>query len=107
MPATITHHPRLAWDGARALVHGARFAPTYDWLLGRLTPLLPPDYLESFVSTRYRLLRPDRADVESLEAGVWRARFEELLRVHPELAPPLHDLFLEASVHVTDALSGG
>jgi hypothetical protein len=96
MPATITHHPRLAWDGARAVVHGVRFEPTYRWLLGRLGELIPADYIEHLVYTRHRLAAPDRADADSVEAGVWRARFEEILRVHPELAPPLHDLFREA-----------
>jgi hypothetical protein len=100
---TAAHPERLAWDGARALVHCAQAAPAHNWLLERLAAVLPPEYTQLYLYTRNRLAAPDRADAESVEAGVWRVRFEELLRVRPELAPPLEDIFHEARARLRDA----
>lgn len=103
MQAPVIHHPRLAWDGARALVHCAQEAAAHHWLLERLIELLPPEHVRHYLHTHARLSAPDRVDADLVEAGVWRVRLEDLMRVRPELAPPLQDLLHEARPRLRDA----
>ena len=100
MTHTITHQPRVAWDGARAFVraagsqHSERFAE-------RVLSRLGGEVYGQFADTRQRLLTAlvqtggDRhaADVE---AGKWRVRLEDLLRARPELTGAVCELTSEA-----------
>lgn len=86
---TITRHPSPAARVGRRPCRGPR--------------LLDPAHVAQLTGTRHRLAAPDRDDAESVEAGVWRVRFEEILRAHPELAAPLHDLFVATASRLADA----
>jgi hypothetical protein len=97
-----THVPRLAWDGARLLVQSAQSEATFRWMADRVFPILPRELFDSYLETRNRLVWRRRDDVESVEAGVWRVRLEDLLIRDPERALPLGTLIDE----VRDALSG-
>ncbi len=93
---TVIHQPRIAWDGARAIVHAAGTQHSEDFA-ARVLSRLGSEMYGHFADTRQRLLTAlvetggDRfaADVE---AGKWRVRLEDLLRTHPELTGPLAEL---------------
>ncbi|MFF5292717.1 hypothetical protein [Paractinoplanes globisporus] len=100
MTPTVTHQPRVAWDGARAFVRAAG-SPHSEQFAAHVLARLGSEVYGQFADTRQRLLTAlvetggDRyaADVE---AGKWRVRLEDLLRQHPEFLDPLHELTSEA-----------
>jgi hypothetical protein len=94
---TVVHTPRIAWDGARVLVHAASAEATFAWMADRLGPILPDDMYDDYLATRNHLIRPDRDDVENVEAGVWRVRLEALVQDRPELVGPLGALIAEVN----------
>ena len=97
---TVTHHPRVAWDGARAFVRAAGSARSDDFA-ARVLSRLGSETYGAFADTRHRLLAalvqtggdPHAADVET---GKWRARLEDLLRSRPELTDAVRELTAEA-----------
>jgi hypothetical protein len=52
---SVTHHPRLAWDGAMAFVGAAAHAALYGWLDERLADLLGEPGRRALAETRVRL----------------------------------------------------
>jgi hypothetical protein len=97
---TVIHQPRVAWDGARAVVRAAGSAH-YEGFANHVLQRLGSTMYGDFADTRQRLLTAfvetggDRyaADVE---AGKWRVRLEDLLRERPELCVVILDLTTEA-----------
>jgi hypothetical protein len=96
----VIHQPRVAWDGARAIVRAAGSAH-YEGFANRLLHELGSSLYGDFADTRQRLLTAyvetggDRyaADVE---AGKWRVRLEDLLSERPELSVVIMSLIEEA-----------
>jgi hypothetical protein len=99
MTSPVIHHPRVAWDGARALVHAAG-SPHSDDFAARVLSRLGSEAYGHFADTRQRLLTAlvetggDR-HASDVEAGKWRLRLEDLLRAHPELVDALRGLTAE------------
>jgi hypothetical protein len=89
MTAPVTHQPRVAWDAARAVVRVAQ-SPYYAEFAEQLMLRIGPDHYLMLEDTRARVIDNyyrtggDRFVVD-VEAGKWRARFEDLLRTRPDL----------------------
>ena len=97
MTQSVIHHPRVAWDAARAFVRMAG-GPGYDAYAGRVLSRLGTEVYGEFADTRRRLLEASldsrytgRSTVD-VEAGRWRVRIEDLLRDDPALVTPLREL---------------
>jgi hypothetical protein len=86
---SVIHQPRVAWDGALAVVRAAGSAH-YEGFANQVLTRLGSASYGDFADTRQRLLTAyvesggDRF-VADVEAGKWRVRLEDLLRSHPEL----------------------
>ncbi|MBU2670623.1 hypothetical protein KOI35_44700 [Actinoplanes bogorensis] len=93
---TVIHQPRIAFDGARAIVRAAGSAHS-EGFAARVLSRLGSEMYGHFADTRQRLLTAlvetggDRyaADVET---GKWRVHLEDLLRSRPELAHEVMEL---------------
>jgi hypothetical protein len=96
MTRGIVHHQRLAWDCARAFVAAVDHDREYFWLCREVSRLLGPQYEPALSDSRARLFTATRPDAPQVEAGLWRARIEDVLRERPELAYVLADLAEEA-----------
>jgi hypothetical protein len=96
----VVHQPRIAWDGARAIVRAAGSAH-YEGFANHVLQQLGSEMYGDFADTRQRLLTAyvetggDRY-IADVEAGKWRVRLEDLLREHPELNAAVLDLTTEA-----------
>lgn len=96
----VIHQPRVAWDGARAIVRAAGSAH-YEGFANRILQQLGSSLYGDFADTRQRLLTAyvetggDRY-ASDVEAGKWRVRLEDLLRERPELAIVILNLTTEA-----------
>ena len=96
MTPTVTHQPRVAWDGALAFVRIAQ-TPYYDDFAAHVLRRLGPDQYEMLEDTRARVLDNyyrtggDRY-ITDVEAGKWRVRLEDLLRAHPDLTGTVVEL---------------
>jgi len=96
MTTTVTHQPRVAWDGARAFV---RIAQTtgYDAFAVQVLDRLGPDVHALLEDTRARVIDNyyktggDRYLID-VEAGKWRVRLEDLLRTRPDLVGTVIEL---------------
>jgi hypothetical protein len=99
MEANVLHQPRVAFDAARVLVDVsiARDEGLYEWYGDQLTAVLGPSYLHKLRTTRSELIRSERDDVRSAEAGKWRVRFEDELRTRTGVAESLQHLTLATS----------
>jgi hypothetical protein len=98
----VTHHPRLAWDGAMMFVGAAHFDDLYGWLAPMLGDLLGADALRALAETRYQLTYSTRTDAQPVEAGRWRVRLEGLLDHDPALADPLAELIYETRIRLRE-----
>jgi hypothetical protein len=77
----VTHRPRLAWDGARMVV-AAIERGHHGWIGELLGERLGPEYRRHVEDAWLRMtMEPDRA---LIEAGLWRARLDDLLAQRPE-----------------------
>lgn len=97
MTQTIVHHQRLAWDCARAFTAIAEDDYGYHWLSRELRALLGPDYELALSDAHTRLRYTTRLDAVPAEAGLWRARIEDVLRQRPELELVLAALARDAA----------
>ncbi|BCJ75669.1 hypothetical protein CS0771_52130 [Catellatospora sp. IY07-71] len=101
MHTGVLHQPRIAWDAATMLVTAANAdAELFGWFEAALAAVLGPSGRAQLAVTRDRLLRAERADVRSVEAGMWRVRLEEALRTRPDTAEALRELTLAARVRL-------
>jgi hypothetical protein len=92
MATRIYHHPRVAWDFARVAVSMATANDDlYVWFSSRVAEVMGGPYRGHLSETRTRLTHPGRADAPLAEAGLWRARIDDVLREHADLA---EDLFI-------------
>jgi hypothetical protein len=96
MSMGIVHHQRLAWDCARAFIAVTDSDRDYLWLSNELRRLLGPGYELALSDARTRLMFAARPDTPQIEAGLWRARMEDVLRQRPELALALAALVEDA-----------
>lgn len=93
MTQAIIHQPRVAWDGARSFVRAAgspgaeRFALLVLGTLGEETHA-------QFVDTRQKLRAAAGGDryTTDVEAGKWRVRLDDLLKIRPDLIPAIVEL---------------
>jgi len=103
----VTHHPRLAWDGAMAFVRASAHPDLYGWLAERLTDVLGPAGGEALAETRVRLARSPRPDAPQVESGCWSARLEDALDAAPELSGPLGTLIRDTRLRLREVEPGG
>jgi hypothetical protein len=97
MTVTVMHQPRIAWDASRTLVDVAcSDVETFAWYRDRVSDLLGAGWRQDLLATRARLENPQRDDAIAVEAGLWRVRFEDELRVHADLTEGLHLLTMAA-----------
>jgi hypothetical protein len=98
MGTRIYHHPRVAWDFAQIVVDMATVGDEmYIWFSTRVAELMGTRYRRDLHETRTRLASPTRDDARHVEAGLWRARIDDLLRDHTDLAEDLYILTHDAS----------
>jgi hypothetical protein len=98
MGTRIYHRPRVAWDFARAAVSIATANDDlYAWFATRVADLIGPPYQLALYDTRTRLARPTRDDAPYVEAGLWRARIDDLLSRDVDLTEDLYILAHDAS----------
>jgi hypothetical protein len=102
MNVGIVHHQRLAWDCARAFIAVADSDRDYFWLCNEVRRLLGPHYEIALSDARNRLMLAARPDTPQIEAGLWRARMEDVLRERPELALALASLVEDARQRVEE-----
>lgn len=87
---TVVHQPRIAWEGARAFVRAAG-SQNYEGFAARVLAELGSEFYGQFADSRQRLLTAlvetggDR-HAGDVEAGKWRVRLDDLLRVRPDQA---------------------
>ncbi|MFB9630178.1 hypothetical protein [Nonomuraea helvata] len=88
------HPRRVAWEGARIFVCAAN-TDAYWWLSDTIGRGLGNIYQLQLRETRLRL----QAEAEAVhaEAGVWRARLDELLDTHPTAAEILTQMISETT----------
>ena len=98
--APAVHHPRIAWEGARAFVRAAS-SPHYSEFAALVLARLGSEAYGQLSDTRQRLqtaLADTGGDrhASDTEAGKWRARLEDLIRTRPDLIQAVRDLTNEA-----------
>jgi hypothetical protein len=98
----VTHHPRLAWDGALAFVGAAAHRDLYGWLDERLADLLGEPGQRALAETRVRLHHSRRPDAPQVEAGCWRVRLEDVLGADPALSRPLQQLIHDTKLRLRE-----
>ena len=92
----VIHQPRIAWDGARAIVRAAG-SPYVEVFAARVLDRLGEQAHQQFLDTTHRLAVAVAATggdrhAADLEAGKWRVRLEDLLRLRPDLTDDVREL---------------
>jgi hypothetical protein len=98
----VTHHARVAWDGAMAFVGAAAYDDLYGWLDERLGDLLGAPARQALYETRVRLSYSRRPDVQQVESGRWRARLEDILDTDPAVSGPLRSLIHDTRLRLRE-----
>jgi hypothetical protein len=97
---TALHPRRVAWEGARTFVFAAT-KDAYWWLSDTVGHRLGLSYQLQLRETRLRLqAREVPAEAIHAEAGVWRARLDELLDTRPDTASILTQMISETSARL-------
>ncbi|MFG6199298.1 hypothetical protein [Nonomuraea sp. JJY05] len=95
----VLHPRRVAWEGARTFVSAAN-TDAYWWLSDAVGHYLGIMYQLQLCETRLRLQAEEEADAIYAEAGVWRARLDELLDTHPATASILTQMISETTARL-------
>jgi hypothetical protein len=103
MATRVIHRERLAWDAALVVVRALGSDQVGGWLHGQMAARLGEDQAAALVESRERLWASPRLDAPQVEAGIWRARLEELLASDGSLGEPLQDLTAAARVRLAVA----
>jgi hypothetical protein len=86
MTQVASHRPRVAWDGARVII--AAIDRGYQgWLAYLLSERIDHDYYDYVLDTWSRMNA--KPDAMMAEAGLWRARLDDLLICRPEITEEL------------------
>lgn len=86
MTQVASHRPRVAWDGARVII--AAIDRGYQgWLAYLLSERIDHDYYDYVLDTWSRMNA--NPDAMMAEAGLWRARLDDLLIFRPEITDEL------------------
>lgn len=94
MTSGVVHQPRIAFDGAVALVRAAQGESTVAlWYADQLAALTSEQYAAEFWMTRTRL--GEAPEAWTAETGKWRVRLEDALQTRPKLAAALTGLTTE------------
>jgi hypothetical protein len=96
MTQSVIHHPRVAWDGARAFVRAAG-SIDYDRFAGQVYLQLGIEVYGELSDTRRRLILADAETpgdryVADVEAGKWRVRLQDLMIERPDLVGTIQEL---------------
>lgn len=85
MTSGVVHQPRVAFDGAVALIRAAQAESTVAlWYADQLAALTTEQYAAEFWSTRNRL--GEVPEAWTAETGKWRVRLQDAMAVRPALA---------------------
>ncbi len=108
MAPQVLHQSRVAWDFARTVTAVATMTSldVYAWFSARINDLLGARYCADLNATRISLALAQRPDVRQAEAGLWRARIEDVLRNRPDLGEDLTILRLDATARLARANPG-
>jgi hypothetical protein len=98
----VTHHSRLAWDGAMAFVGAAAYDDLCGWLDERIVDVLGAPGRHALGETRARLRYSRRPDAPQVESGRWRARLEDVLDNDPALCGPLGTLIHDTRLRLRE-----
>ena len=94
MTQTTSHRPRVAWDGARVII--AAIDRGYQgWLAYVLGERIDSEYY-GFVLDSWSRMNA-RPEAMMAEAGLWRARLDDLLSRRPEVTDELVTVLRETS----------
>ena len=94
MTQTTSHRPRVAWDGARVII--AAIDRGYQgWLAYVLGERIDSEYY-GFVLDSWSRMNA-RPEAMMAEAGLWRARLDDLLSRRPEVTDELVTVLSETS----------
>jgi hypothetical protein len=97
MTGQVVHHPRVAWSAASVTARALSSDQVCGWLGQQFDRLFGPAYRVALFESRNRMRASQRPDAPEVECGLWRARLEDVLRNHPDLAGAVQDLVREAS----------
>jgi hypothetical protein len=94
MTQMASHRPRVAWDGARVII--AAIDRGYQgWLAYALSERIDAAYYEYVLDSWSRMNA--RPEAMMAEAGLWRARLDDLLAERPEITDELIAVLEETS----------
>jgi hypothetical protein len=101
MPAP--HVPRVAWDGARTIVHACADGNWAVWFANWINAQAGPPFGQLVMDSRARLAAGYGYEAAALEAGMWRVRLSDLMRERPDLIEPLAAIVLDAAGRMRSA----
>ena len=88
---------RVSFEAARTTAAVAESDELHSWYADQLGWIFGPAVEQEFGHSRHRLLWPPTGQPNPyVEAGLWRARFDDLLTDRPERAAPLLRLITQA-----------
>jgi hypothetical protein len=94
MTQMASHRPRVAWDGARVII--AAIDRGYQgWLAYALSERIDSAYYDYVLESWSRMNA--RPEAMMAEAGLWRARLDDLLAVRPDITDELIAVVEETS----------
>ena len=94
MTQIASHRPRVAWDGARVII--AAIDRGYQgWLAYVLGERIDTEYYGYVLDSWSRMNA--RPEAMMAEAGLWRARLDDLLARRPEITDELVAVLRETS----------
>jgi hypothetical protein len=99
MTVSVIHHPRVAWDGARAFVAACENLNVFPWFKAQVWQLLGPDYYELAQRSFVNLMYAEDERAHQIESGMWRVRLAELLETRPDMVGPLLTFIGEIREH--------
>jgi len=87
------HLQRIAWDGARVIVHASADEAWAVWFAGWINGAAGPPWGRLVMECRARLVAAYGYEAAAVESGLWRVRLADLMEARPDLVAPLAELF--------------
>ncbi|GGM38499.1 hypothetical protein ACFFX1_15575 [Dactylosporangium sucinum] len=91
------HLQRVAWDGARVIVHASADNDWAVWFANWLNQQAGPPWGQLVMDSRARMVRGYGYESAALESGLWRVRLGDLMEERPDLVRPLAEIFRETT----------
>jgi hypothetical protein len=94
------HLQRIAWDGARVIVHAAADNDWAVWFANWLNRQAGPPWGQLVMECRARLVAEYGYEAAAVESGMWRVRLADLMEQRPDLVTPLADVIAETGARL-------